>query len=513
MKNKEIKAKLDLAAAALARGDTETHFKIYCELARKLHHSSGTYAREIRATYKKLNAEKLSIAVNYAVNVINAFTKASQTQSNSAAPASAELKDRADSADSKERSESSASTSNATVPAFAIEMPRDKKTARAIQSKLEDKGIEILRTPFQILATHNPTTLLTYMLLSRHKINAVDKDGFAPIHHLCTTYKDLNSFITSFRILVQYGADIHVGDKAGRTILHLMLQIAKDQPLEEMETIIAYLLSQGLDPNALTTSGSTTLASAAKSGKPSLVQLLNEAGASVDFKGVKNALFDWFAFNKDIAALNCLMQGDAAFAVHFELPQDLLSQLDAGNGIVIGFINGISAEDLKQHPDHKIDGFRSAITDLREVIALYTDGNLEKSTFETIIRKNILFTFPDADSQLIAEKLKEVMIEVDMAIRMKQLPAKLANIKSSQNPSGTEDLIAVATEAVADYQEMTARQKRENWVSEEGSNANGLTLSFASNRSAAAGSLSGVAAAVPKPEGKRAEGKRTSNNA
>lgn len=464
MTNKEIRRKIAEAAKALVEGNKELHFKIYCDLALALQFANGPHAKDVKDTFKKLAAEKMAEAQQALANGNNdlhfkIYSQLARVLKHSNSEQATKIKETFGKLLVEKSKDQSIDNIRKLLSEFgmgavaAIPMPSDAKVQAELKAKLNGKGITLLETVEQILKTRNFGTIYLYLFTkyTRANINALDNEGFAPIHHLFTTYHNAANFIQTLNILINMGADLSCKDKNGRTLLHLMLQLAKTEPdNEDLFLAIAVLLKKGANPNAELNNGLTPMYFAALTGNPMYVSLLTNQDATVDLKGRRGGLFEMLAFKKDIASLNCLMQGDAAYGVQFTLPNELLMNLDAGSGVVLAFINGKFVDELRAN----LPGFQNAITSIEQALGCYIAGDFSKEDFTFFLRKSIKFEEPNADEKTIQDKTSQVLMSAQKIIRTQQLGEKLKQSPSSLTGSefnaftrDMEEFLTMAQEA------------------------------------------------------------------
>ena len=125
-------------------------------------------------------------------------------------------------------------------------------------------------------------------VLTRKKslLNLQHRDGNSPIFF--AGYSASDSKLTSFRLLVENGADIHVVNDIGQTIMHslysMVLQVAgTPPPLSQNAAVTKYLIDKGIDINALSINEAPLIHALSTGNDPSAMILIR-AGADIRAK-------------------------------------------------------------------------------------------------------------------------------------------------------------------------------------------------------------------------------------
>lgn len=443
MKIKEIKRLIAQAESAKKRGDNESYHRIYCQLAETVKHSHSVTAKLIRTTVKSFSAEEQlkyqipkrkkvksrnPVQILFSIDQdhapveqkeqqdlhqelhqelkVNLEQKTTQEQDQNRAQLRQRLEKMLDNLEQYKQA--------GFEHMIFSPLPDDENFQAEFQAALSRRKMAMLKAFGEIVATGNLGMVMIYLLQQgREFINKIDDQGYAPIHYLSVCCKTLKDFIEVFSLLKNQGADINIQTNKGLTLLHMLVANHTRTFGNEQESLqaIAFLLSQDCNPNIASRDHITPLVTAARNQNLVLVSLLVEGGATADLKGIPGVAFEMFANSGNIAALNCLLQGNAALAVSFDLEDKWMKQLDAGNGVVLAYINGKFSSDLKT--EFKLPGLQKAYAGMDEVIMGFIKGKMSEQLFNIVLRKSILISYPDASEEFIKEQVQNTHQQIN----------------------------------------------------------------------------------------------------
>lgn len=298
----------------------------------------------------------------------------------------------------------------------------DDKSKEMYLQRLHEKGFYRLTTVREIMQQGDILLLRQFIDIKDNVLN-YDNDGFSPIHYLLV-YADKfgKHFEIALKILLDKGEMINRKTIFGLTALH-MLCMTPNQVADPVN-LAKILLDNGCSVNEESTAGITPLCFATRSKHDSkdvvhtdLVKYLVDSGAHINLKVIdsqgeelveKEGLFDYLIEERNIPGLNALLQANAALGITFQIPRELIRQLDAKDAVVISFFNGKFAD--KSDPVFR--GFKNAITTEEELVDAYLN---KKVSLDFVVQ-----------IQTRIEKIKDPSIsDAELTRRMTQLKEHL----------------------------------------------------------------------------------------
>lgn len=316
--------------------------------------------------------------------------------------------------------------------------------------RLREKGFHQLATTKEIMQQGDVALLQQFIDITDNVLD-YDNNGFSPIHYLLM-YADKfgKEFETALKILLEKGEIINRKTTSGLTALHILC--STHNQVADPVSLAKILINNGCSVNEESTAGITPLYFATASELAlkngvhiDLVKYLVDSGAHTDLNVTdsqgekrlqKNRLFGCLVVQKNIPGLNALLQANAAVGINFQIPPELIRQLDAKNGVVISFFNGKLVD--KRNPIFR--GFKNSITNQEELGAAHLENKVSLDfivQIETRIEKAKNPYISDVELTHSMTQLKEELTRANALIaERKQIEDRVKFILESEENIG-----------------------------------------------------------------------------